>query len=67
MRSVTEKAKRKNTLLYNCFVDFKKVFESVPLNITWTILLSLGKGTRLVEILQNIDESQKEAESMSQN
>ena len=46
LRLIEEKAKRKGRLVYNCFIDFQKAFDSIKHDITWTTLdhMLLVKG-----------------------
>ncbi len=56
LRLMAEKARRKGKLVYNCFVDFEKAFDSINKEVTWAVLRSYGVGRRLVEILKDIGE-----------
>ena len=40
-------------MIYNCFVDFQKAFDSVKQKITCATLRSSGLGHRLVQSLPN--------------
>ena len=44
LRLIAEKAKRKNKLVYNCFIDFQKAFDSVQQDTLWATLGSYGVG-----------------------
>lgn len=59
LRLIAEKAKRKNRLVYNCFVDFQKAFDSIKHDVTWATFKSYGIGKRLTELLKNIGERSK--------
>jgi hypothetical protein len=61
LRLIAEKAKRKNKLVYNCFVDFQKAFDSIKHDVTWAVLKSYGVGNRLIQILRNIGDRSKSA------
>ena len=61
LRLIAEKAKRKNKLVYNCFVDFQKAFDSIKQDVTWATLRSYGVGNRLTQILKNIGDRSKSA------
>jgi hypothetical protein len=61
LRLIAEKAKRKGRVIYNCFIDFQKAFDSVKQNIIWATLRSYGVGKQLVQILQNTGEQSKAA------
>lgn len=66
LRLIAEKAKRKGRLVYNCFIDFQKAFDSVKMKVTWATLKSYGVGSRLIEILRNIGERAKSAVKFEQ-
>ena len=66
LRLIAEKAKRKNKMVYNCFIDFQKAFDSIEQDVTWATLKSYGVGKRLIEILQNIGERSKSAVKVGQ-
>ena len=36
LRLIAKQAKRKNKLVYNCFIDFQKAFDSVQHKIVWS-------------------------------
>jgi len=56
LRLIAEKAKRKNKLVFNCFIDFQKACNSIKQSIIWAMLKSYGIGSRLTEILRDIGE-----------
>ena len=56
LRLIAEKAKRKGQIIYNCFVDFEKAFDSISHKATWAILQSYRVGTRLIDLLKNTNE-----------
>ena len=51
LRLIGEKAKRKGKLIYNCFIDFQKAFDSVRHDILQATLKSFGVGRRLTQLL----------------
>jgi len=61
LRLIAEKAKRKGRHIINCFIDFQKALDLIKHDIIWATFRSIGVGTRLVEILQNISERAKSA------
>lgn len=67
LRLIAEKARRKNRLVYNCFVDFEKAFDSTKHEITWAVLRSYGVGQRLVEILKEIGDQSRAAVRVGQD
>lgn len=56
LRLIAEKARRKGKLVYNCFIDFQKAFDSVKQEIIWATLKSYGIGQTLISILKYIGE-----------
>ena len=40
LRLIAEKARRKGKKIFNCFVDFKKAFDSIDQTVTWAVLES---------------------------
>jgi len=61
LRLIAENAKRKNKIVYNCFIDFQKAFDSINQQITWATLKSYGVGRNLTKILKNIGDRSKSA------
>ena len=51
LRLIVEKAKRKNRIVYNCFIDFIKAFYSIKQDLIWVTLRSYGVVKRLTQIL----------------
>jgi hypothetical protein len=66
LRLIAETAKRKSRMVYNCFIDFQKAFDSVKQNIIWATLRSYGIGETLVQILQTAAEQSKAAVKIGQ-
>ena len=60
------KASRNSKIVYNCFVDFQKAFDSIKLDIIWATLRSYGVGKRLVQILRDMGERSKMAVKVGQ-
>jgi hypothetical protein len=61
LRLIAEKAKRKGRHILNCFIDFRKAFDSIKHDVTWATFRSYGVGERLTEILKNISEISQSA------
>ena len=61
LRLIAEKAKRKGRHILNCFIDFRKAFDSIKHDVTCATLRSYGVGARLIRILQNICEVSQSA------
>ena len=61
LKLIAEKARRKGRKIYNCFVDFKKAFDSVDQGITWAVLKSYGVDSRLINLLRDINETSQAA------
>src|SRR5438445_13008039 len=59
LRLIAEKASRNSKIVYNCFVDFQKAFDSIKLDIIWATLRSYAVGKRLVKILRDMEERSK--------
>jgi len=64
LKLIAEKARRKNKKVYNCFVDFKKAFDSVDQEISWATLQSYGVDEKLVELLRDINGTSQAAVRM---
>ena len=61
LRLIAEKAKRKGRCILNCFIDFRKAFDSIKHDIIWATLRSYGVGKRLTDIMRNICETSQSA------
>jgi len=61
LRLIAEKAKRKGRHILNCFIDFRKAFDSIKHDVTWATLRSYGVGSRLIKILQHVCEISQSA------
>ena len=65
LRLIPEKVKRKNRIVYNCFIDFIKVFDSIKQDRIWATLKSYGMGKRLTQILKDVGERSVSSEGWS--
>ena len=65
LRLIAETAKRKNRLIYNCFIDFQKAFDSVKQDVTWATFRSYGIGRRLIQLLKDIEKRSGLAEKQA--
>jgi hypothetical protein len=54
LRTLTEQAKFQKKQLHTCFVDFKKVFDTVPRDLLWQVLEGLGISGRILECLHSM-------------
>ena len=54
LRLLAEKAMDKGKNLYNCFVDFRKAFDSVWHEGLWAILQRMGVSAKLVQVVQGL-------------
>jgi hypothetical protein len=61
LRLIAEKAKRKGRHILNCFIDFRKAFDSIRHDVMWATLRSYGVGARLIRIMQNVCEISQSA------
>ncbi|CAF2133571.1 unnamed protein product [Rotaria magnacalcarata] len=61
LRLLAEKAKRQGIKIYNCFIDFRKAFDTIKHNIIWVVLKSYGIGNKTLALLQNIYEQAQSA------
>jgi hypothetical protein len=52
LRTLIEQSKAKKKPLYYCFVDFKKMFDIMPCEMLWQVLVSLGVEGRFLQCLQ---------------
>jgi len=53
-RLIAEKARRKGNKIFNCFIDFKKAFDSIDQTVTWAVLESYGADHQLVRLLRDM-------------
>jgi len=60
LRIITERAGWKNKKIYNYFIDFQKVFDSIDQNVTWDVLESDGVDSQLIGLLKDINENATE-------
>ena len=61
LRLIAEKARRKDKKIFNCFVVFKKAFDSIDQTVTWAVLESYGVDHQLVRLLRDINENAQAA------
>ena len=54
MNTLIETSRAHKVPLYVCFVDFRKVFDSVDHTMLWTKLIKLGISEQLLEMLQSM-------------
>lgn len=59
LRLTAEKMWRKNRNIYNCFVDFRKAFDTVNRDLLWSILKFFGVNAKLVRVLQAMYQNAK--------
>jgi len=52
LRTLIEQNKAKKKPLYCCFLDFKKAFDTMPREVLWQVLASLGVEGRFLQCLQ---------------
>jgi hypothetical protein len=48
LRTLIEQSKAKKKPLYSYFVDFKKTFDTMPCEVLWQVLASLGVERRFL-------------------
>ena len=61
LRLLAEKAKRQEKKIFNCFINFQKVFNTIKHKIIWATLKSYGVETKMVTPLQKIYENAQSA------
>ena len=61
LRLLAEKASRKNRKIYNCFVDFRKAFDTIIHDLIWATLRSYGVEEGLIDLLKIIYSDAKAA------
>jgi hypothetical protein len=54
LQTLIEQSKAKKKPLYSCFVDLKKMFDTVSLEMLWQVLAGLGVKGRFLRCLQAI-------------
>ena len=57
LKLIAEKVRCKDRKIYNCFVDFRKAFDSVDQEIIWAVLKSYGVDNKLINLLKDINET----------
>ena len=62
LRLIAEKTLRKqHKFFYNCFIDFRKAFDTVSHDVCWADLRSYGTEEKIINILSHIYENSKAA------
>ena len=61
LRLLAEKASRKNRKIHNCFVDFRKAFDTSIHDLIWATLRSYGVEEGLIDLLKMIYSDAKAA------
>ena len=61
LRFLAEKASWKNRNIYNCFVDFRKAFDTIIHDLIWATLRSYGVEEGLIDLLKMIYSDAKAA------
>ena len=61
LRIMMSKAREFGQLLYMCFIDFKKAFDSVPHEKLWIVMLEMGYPAHIVDLLAKLYKKQKAA------
>jgi hypothetical protein len=54
LRTLIEQSIHKHKKVYCCFVDFRKVFYTVPQDLLWQVLAKMGIMGRFMQCLQNM-------------
>jgi hypothetical protein len=66
LRLIAEKAWRKNTIIYNCFIDFSKAFDTINQELIWAVLDSYGVDKKVSSMLQQIYKQSRAAVRVGQ-
>lgn len=62
LRLIEEKhTAKQRKYVYNCFIDFKKAFDSVQHDLIWGVLESYGVDNGLLEVLKSVYQSAEAA------
>ena len=62
LRLIAERTLRKQQkFVYNCFIDFRKAFDTVSHDVCWAVLRSYGVEEKIISILSHIYENSKAA------
>ena len=62
LRLIAERTLRKQQkFVYNCFIDFRKAFDTVSHDVCWAVLRSYGVEEKIINILSHIYENSKAA------
>ena len=59
LRLITERARAHRQLLYMCFVDFEKAFDTVSHKKLWTTMVQMGFAPHIVSLIRSRYECQK--------
>jgi len=59
LRLITERARARRQLLYLCFIDFQKAFDTVSHKKLWNELRAMGYSPHLVALIRSLYEDQK--------
>ncbi len=54
IRLLAEKAWRKAKPIYNCFIDFRKAFDTIKHELIWAVMESFGVDSKITRLLQHI-------------
>ena len=54
MRHLIEDCQRKHLLLYACFIDFAKAYDSLPRHLLWHVTCSIGVHEQVVKAVQSM-------------
>lgn len=54
MNSLIQHYNKRKRILYACFIDFRKAFDSVNHSLLWSKLAHLGCSTTILTVLQNM-------------
>ena len=54
LRLIGEKMWRKNKDVYNCFIDFRKAFDTTNHDVLWATLRSYGVNDKLINVLRAV-------------
>ena len=54
LRLIGEKSIEYNQVIYNCFIDFQKAFDSVPHDVLWEVLKYYSVPSNIINILKEL-------------
>ena len=55
LRNIVEQAIEWNPIIYTCFIDFEKAFDSVRRNTLWEIMRHYGIPPKIIKIVKTIN------------